>query len=825
MKIVWSWLKDYVNLDGVTVDELAERLTMAGLEVEEVTKLGDWWDRDLVRVGAVLAVLPHPNADRLVLADVDWGAAAPHRVVTGAPNLLPLREAGQLPRPLKVAFAREGAELFDGHAEGWVKTRLKGRPVRGVMSDAMVCSAKELGLSEDHEGILILGDDAPVGAPLVDVLGDAVLDVAVLANMARCSSVIGVAREAAALLGRSFATPVPTVATVPGDLAALVAVDIADPDLCPRYTARVVHDVTIAPSPEWLQRRLTLAGMRPINNVVDITNYVMLEWGEPLHAFDYDGLVARAGGGRPRITVRRARPGEGMTTLDDVARTFDDQTLLITDDAGPLAIAGVMGGAATEVTDATRNILLEAAAFDFINVRRTSKAQKLASESALRFGRGVHPDVAAAASVRAAQLLHDVAGGAVLNGVIDNYPRPQPPDIVRLPAGELERQLGMAIPQADAVAILERLEFTVEAHPDGGLTATVPPHRLDVSHAVDLIEEIARVYGYDRLPETLLADTLPPQRDNPRLALEETARDALVAWGLQEVISYRLVAVEREALVVPEAAADPAGYVTLANPISPERASLRRSMLTGLLEAAARNVRIVNRVALFELGHVYDAVSGALPDERERLGLVLTGPAAPEGWRADTARDLDFYDAKGAVTALLAALHVPASWRGGAHPSLHPARTAEVVAADGTVLGHVGELHPTVRAAWDLGERPVAVADLDVDALAERTVRVQRYVPFSPYPAVREDLAVIVDEGVPADAVAAVIRQAAGKLLVDLSLFDVYRGSQIGAGRKSLAWRLTFQAQDKTLTSEAAAGARGRIVAALTRDLGAELRG
>jgi phenylalanyl-tRNA synthetase beta chain len=564
--------------------------------------------------------------------------------------------------------------------------------------------------------------------------------------------------------------------------------------------------------------------MRPINNVVDVTNYVMLEWGEPLHAFDYDALVARAGGGRPRITVRCAQPGEGMTTLDDVARSFDDQTLLITDEAGALAIAGVMGGADSEVTDATRNVLLEAAAFDFINVRRTSKAQKLASESALRFGRGVHPEVAAAASVRAAQLLGDLAGGAVVDGVIDVYPRPLPSMRVTLPAGELERQLGMAIPRGEAVAILERLEFTVEAQPDGGLTATVPPHRLDVGHAVDLIEEIARVYGYDRLPETLLADTLPPQRDNPRLALEEAARDALVAWGLQEVISYRLLTIEREALLVPEGTADPAGYVTLANPISPERASLRRSILTGLFEAAARNLRVTERLALFELGHVYDAVPGALPDERARLGLVLTGPASPEGWRVDTARGLDFYDAKGAVTALLAALRVPATWRNGAHPSLHPARTAAVVASDGVVLGHVGELHPIVRSAWDLGERPVAVADLDLDALAARTVRVARYVPFSSYPAVREDLAVIVDEAVTADAVAAVIRQSAGKLLVDLGLFDVYRGSQVASGRKSLAWRLTFQAPDKTLTSEVTANARGRIAAALAKVLGAELR-
>ncbi len=322
MRIVWSWLKEYVDLDGIAVDELAERRTLAGLEVEGVERIGDWWDRDLIRIGAVLRVEPHPNADRLVLADVDYGVDEPHRVVTGAPNLLDLKDAGDLPQPLKVVFAREGAELYDGHAEGWVKTRLKGRPVRGVMSDAMVCSEKELGLSEDHEGILVLDDDAPVGAPLVDVLGDAVMELSVLANMARCSSVVGVAREVAAILERPFRTPLPTVATSGGDIEALVAVDIRDPDLCPRYTARVIRDVTIGPSPSWMQRRLTLAGMRPINNVVDITNYVMLEWGEPLHAFDYDAWWPAPAASHRASSCAAPRPASGMTTLDDVARTW-----------------------------------------------------------------------------------------------------------------------------------------------------------------------------------------------------------------------------------------------------------------------------------------------------------------------------------------------------------------------------------------------------------------------------------------------------------------------------------------------------------------------
>jgi phenylalanyl-tRNA synthetase beta chain len=395
---------------------------------------------------------------------------------------------------------------------------------------------------------------------------------------------------------------------------------------------------------------------------------------------------------------------------------------------------------------------------------------------------------------------------------------------VRLPAGALRRVLGIQVPPDEAAAILERLEFDVQRHADGALTATVPPHRMDVAHPVDLIEEIARIYGYDRLPETLLADVLPAQRDNPRLLAEETARDALAAAGLQEVVSYRLLAIEREALVTPAGTVDAAGYVTLANPISPERASLRRSILTGLLEAAARNLRHAERVALFELGQVYHAVPGELPREPERVGLLLTGPADPAGWRRDSARDLDFYDAKAAVEALLTALLVPATWRAGSHPSMHPGRTAEILGPGDAPLGHVGELHPAVRSAWALGPRPVAVADLDLEALLAHAQPRRTYAPFSPYPAVHEDLAVVVSEGVPAAAVADVIRRSGGKLLVSVDLFDVYRGPQVGAGQKSLAWSLSFQAPDTTLTSEAVAGPRHRIARALERDLGARLR-
>ena len=865
MKVVWSWLKDYVDLEGISPEEMAARWTLAGLEVEGITRLGDWWDRDLIVVGAVTRVEPHPDADRLCLAWVDWGAGEPHRCVTGAPNLYALREQGDLPKPMKIVFAREGAVLVDAYSDDPEpkKIELKGRKVRGIMSDAMVCSERELGISDEHEGILVLGDDAPVGAPLADVLGDAVIEFDLTANYAYAANMVGLARESAALLERPFTEPeLPLETAAGGESAAeLVTVEIEDPVLCPRYTARIIRDVTIGPSPAWMQYRLRLAGLRPISNAVDITNYAMLEWGEPLHAFDYDALVERAGGAAPTITVRLARPGETMTTLDDIERKLTSKTLLIADTAGPVAMAGVMGGADTEVGPETRNILLEAASFDFVSIRRATKHYALPSESAWRFGRDVPPQLAEAGSRRASRLLAQKAGGAVVDGVVDTYPAPRRNPTITMPVADFERLLGVAIPEAEIVSILHRLGF--EASAEGGtLRATAPVYRVDQALPADLIEEVGRVYGYDRLPATALADPLPTQRDNPRLMQEEATRDALAAAGLQEIISYRFTSVTREQRLdagrAPgaddtgvdvdggakggageeggdrgaEAGAPP--YVTLRNPASPERAVMRRSILTGLLDTAADNLRFRERIALFEVGSVFHPVDGQLlPDEPRRAGLVMTGPASRRGWRAaedgggagEAGRSLDFYDAKGAVEALLTALGVEATFAAGEHAALHPGRTAAIHAgAEGAVVGHVGELHPLVRESWELGDAPVAVAELDLDALAGVGGVVRPFVAFSSYPAVERDLAVVVNEEMPAGEVEREIRQAGGPLLVACQLFDVYRGEQLGAGKKSLAFSLSFQAPNKTLQGKAVDGMRGRIVKVLERTVGAEIR-
>ncbi len=609
MRVPLNWLKDYVDLT-LSPSALAERLTLAGLEVTAVeviglptpegikaSERGPVWDRNKIVIGQVVAVERHPNADRLTLATVDYGAGQPKTVVTGAPNLRP-GDQGQ-----KVILALAASVLYDGHADNKVLKELKPSKIRGVASDAMVCSAYELGISDEHEGIILLDDDAPVGTPLADFMGDVVLDIDVLPNMARCLSMIGIAREVAALTGQSLRLPAYSRSAQGSPIEGKMRVAIADPKLSARYAAGLITGVRVGPAPGWVQRRVTYAGMRPVSNIVDITNYVMLEWGQPLHAFDYDSLVRRAGGRAPVITVRPARAGEKITTLDGVQRELTPDNLVIADEAGPVALAGVMGGSDTEVSDSTSTILLESANFDFLNIRRTMKQFDLPSEASLRFSRGVHPEIVRPALERAAALMADYAGGAVSRGLVDCYPAPPAPQKIELRMSQVQRVLGMPFSINDATRILRSLEFEVSPSGPEALTVTVPPHRLDIqAGAVDLIEELARIHGYDRLPATLLAEQLPEQHRNRSLILEERVRDTLASLGLQEVITYALTEPARER---PVGAADGGPYVEIKNPISSERTVMRHSVLAGVLEVAAANLRHANGIRFFEIGAVY----------------------------------------------------------------------------------------------------------------------------------------------------------------------------------------------------------------------------
>jgi phenylalanyl-tRNA synthetase beta chain len=833
MKVPLKWLENYVPLT-LPVAELVERLTLAGLEVSGVRLIGvpapeglrikseeagPVWDRDKVVVAQVVGVDRHPNADKLKLPTVNYGQGRTKKMVTGAPNLN-IGDHGQ-----KVVLALAGAVLFDGHAAPKKLAELKPGKIRGEPSDAMVCSTFELGIDEEHEGIVFLDDDAPVGMPLVDFMGDVVLELDVTPNLARALSMIGVAREVAALTGQALKLP-PHAAQASGEpIEGKVRVVIEDPKLSARYAAMLLKGVKIGPSPGWMQRRLTYAGMRPISNVVDVTNYVMLEWGQPLHAFDYDKLVARAGGKAPTITVRPARAGETLKTLDGVDRKLTPEMLVIADEAGPVALAGVMGGAETEVSGATTNVLLESANFDFLNIRRTIKALNLPSEASMRFSRGIHPDVVRPAAERAAALMRQFAGATVCKGIVDVYPAPLPPQVVELKMSEVRRILGMELPVEEAARILRTLDFKVEQRGPAVLRVTAPPHRLDIQEgAADLIEDLARLHGYDRLPATLLADRLPPQTGNAPLEFEERVKDLLVNLGMLETINYALTTPEREALL----GVKPAEYVRLLNPISSERVVMRQSVLASVLDAAAANLRHESDVRLFEVGRAYIPKPDApLPDEPRRLAVVLCGRRQLEFWgdANQEPQPLDFFDVKGVVEALAADLHLPSpAYRRSSVVCLHPGKAAELT-ADGRTIGYFGELHPKTAEAFDLAGRAVLVAEFDLEALQAVAPARHGYAPVPRFPAALRDVAVIVPEATPADRVEAEIRAGGGDLLRGVRLFDLYRGESIGAGVKSLAYALTYQADDRTLTDKEVDKAHKKIQDRLRHILKAQIRG
>jgi phenylalanyl-tRNA synthetase beta chain len=831
MLVPLSWLKDYVSLPENPA-ELVERLTLAGLEAAGISvyglpvpaglrvkpeSAGLPWDRDKVIVAQVLTIQKHPDADKLKLVTVDYGASEPKTVVTGAPNI----EPGQ--SGMKVVLGLRGSRYFYTDKDGSKKVfTLEPKKLRGIDNDAMCMSNFELGIAEDHDGIIILDDADPApGTPLADLLGDIALELDVLPNMARCLSLLGIAREVAALTGAAVREPDLSAPTVPVPVGAKV--EIQNPALCARYSATVIRDVTIGPAPRWLASRLRYAGMRPISNAVDITNYVMLEYGQPLHAFDYDVLVKRADGKTPKIVVRNAMPGEGLKTLDGQVRELSPDDLVISDAAGAIALAGVMGGLDTEVTANTKNILLESASFDFVSVRRTARKFNLFSEASARFSKGVHPEVVAPAARRAAQLFHRHAGGRIVAEVVDHYPAPIPPRIVDLNKSEIHRVLGIDIPGEEVERVLTALQFEVKPTL-WGWTVTAPPTRLDIqAGAADIIEEIARVTGYDRLPESRLAQEMPAPTGNRKLELEERVRDTLADLGLNETITYSLSTPEIETKL-----GMTGETVSLLNPISPDRSTMRRTLLPGILAVAKYNLESTDRIAMFELGPVYIPNGSSLPYEPVRLGIVLIGATAPPAWDrpAERSHAADFYDLKGILEQLAAELRLPkVAYRNCTTSSqLHPARAAELL-VEGVAVGWFGELHPKVARAFDFKDRAVMVAELDLDAALAYVPDRYAYRPFSTFPPAKRDLAVVVPADVPAEAVRTELLLAGGELLASVELFDVYTGSTIPAGTKSLAFALAYQAPDRTLGDKEIQKAHEKIENRLKHVLKAQIRG
>jgi phenylalanyl-tRNA synthetase beta chain len=810
MRVPLFWLHDYCD-PGIGLGELEHRLTMTGTKVEALHTHGVTALEHFL-VGRVLTASQHPDADRLTVCTVDVGTGDERQIVCGAPNVA----AGQI-----VAVAEPGAVMPDG-------TKLKKAKLRGVESHGMILAEDEVAIGPDHDGIMVLDAELRPGTPLADVLPIAtdVLELEITPNRPDCLSVYGVAREVHAATGAPL-TPPPWTNDVgtPGDVPG-VTIEVQDAELCPRFTARLYEDVELGPSPEWLKARLTAAGMRPINNVVDITNFVMLATGQPMHAFDFD-LVS---GGR--LVVRRALAGETMTTLDDVDRTFDTDMVIICDDDGPTSIAGIMGGERSEVRDSTTRVLMEAATWNGPNIQRTSTRLGLRSEASTRFEKGLQPEQGMDGQALAAILMTELTGARLAGGTVDvGGPGPAPATI-RLRDARMERLLGTAIPRAEAAEILRRLEFGV-AEADDGLDVTVPYfRRADVTREADLVEEVARLWGLEKLPATLPSRRGATGVLTPEQRLRRRAEDALAGAGLYESLGWTFASPELvDRLRIP--ADDPRhAAVVLRNPMSEDQSVLRTTMLGSLLDVAKRNrARGMSDTRLFEIGAIFLAQPRAgertaaelrfepLPEERQHVAALLSGSMRPPSWRESEPPRADFFSVKAVLAALLDTLRVPWSVEAAREPFLHPGRSARVLVA-GLQAGWLGEVHPAVARAWDI-DGATAGFEVDLGVLERAALHVPRYEDVTSFPAVLQDRAWWFATDVPAADVLATVRDAGGALLRRAEIFDVYPAE----GRVSLAVRLEFRADDRTLTDEEVAQRRAKIDAAVAERLGGEPRG
>jgi phenylalanyl-tRNA synthetase beta chain len=828
MRVPLSWLRDCVDIQ-LTPEQLAERLTLLGMEVKGIEAWGADWQN--VVVGELLSVERHPRADRLSLTRVTIGDGEPLEIVCGATNIA----AGQ-----RVPVALPGAVLPGDR-------RIERTEKMGVVSNGMLCSGDELKLTSDADGILILPPDAPLGVALADVYGDVVLDVDVKPNRGDALSMIGLAREVSAVTGAPVRFPDTDLVETGPPIGERLTVEVEEPALCTRFVGRWVGGVTVKPSPDQVQMRLLAAGQRPVSNVVDVSNYVMLELGKPIHTFDaaavHDG----------RIVVRLAREGERIETLDHQVRELSPDTLLIADSAGPLGIAGVMGAATSEISGDTTDVVVESAIFDPISIRRTAFRYALRSEASLRFEKGQEHRLARLGADRTARLINEWAGGQVVVGAVDTNPTEPPPTRVAFRPARVERLLGTEMTAREQEAVLARVGVATERAPRGSrvlvatapqplevaageaeaVIATIPTWRRDLVIEADIAEEVARVRGYDTIPELLPHTPMPTYRHSP-LRLRDTVRETLAGAGLSEVATFALVSpamVERfrpiEDIVVPGEGEAGGRPVTVTNPLSSQHSVMRQSLIGSLLEVIETNVRQGRQdVAIFEIGKGYGATEdGDSTHEWWRLGIALTGAAEVPAWNRP-ARPYDLDDAKG-VTNLIAArlgLQPPEYAPLTDDPRLHPGRAARVQAGD-ELAGHLGELHPADVEALDLRTSSrILVAELAISGLSGGQPSVPMATTLPRHPAVDRDLAVIVAEDAAAADVEAAIRRHAGPLLRSVALFDIYRGRPLAEGEKSLAYRLAFQADDRTLVESEVDDALATITAGLTADVAGRIR-
>ncbi len=804
MKVSLNWLKEYVDIT-LSHSDIANKLTMAGLEVKEIEVIGGHWEN--IVVGQITAVNPHPGADRLRLVTVDL-AATQETVVCGAPNC----QVND-----KIAFARVGAELTAGHSGEHV--RLKSVKIRGVVSNGMICSEKELGISDNHECILVLPSNAPVGMPLATYMGDTIFNLEVTPNRPDCLSIIGIAREIAALTGKSLRLPEISYEEILPPAEKAVTVEIHAQDLCPRYCAGLLTGVKVAESPPWLQNWLLACGMRPINNIVDITNYVMLEYGQPLHAFDYSLIRGK------RIAVRQATKGEKIVTLDGTERLLSGDTLVIADAARPVAVAGVMGGANTEVSEATTSILLEAASFNPASIHYTGRTLNLPSEACTRFERGISAELALPALRRAIQLITQLAGGKAARGWVDIYPGKREPKPILLPTTEFKRILGVEFSPDRIINILVSLGFDckqTQRKDSVEIMATAPYWRSDIRIAVDLIDEVARIAGYDQIPMTILSQPIPKQSPLPIIGLKRQVRNKLVGYGFQEIITYSLTSRDLlNRLQTTEQQVPNKELIRVMNPMTAEQEYLRPNLRIGLLTALSSNRKFEDGgIKLFELGRVYLPHNNDLPDEREMLCGLLNGPRQGKSWHGDN-KQFDFFDAKGIIESLLNQFGIETSFQPGSDESLHPANQAEILVS-GKKLGVLGELHPRTAGNFELSGATY-LFELDMAELLPFATARRVFQPIPRFPAVVRDMALVVDTGIIHQRVIDIIKGY--PLVAGVELFDVYSGEQVPEGKKSLAYRIIFQSPAQTLTDDEVGTVMKQILEKLSGELGAVLRG
>ena len=835
MRVPLSWLRELVDVE-LEPEALAARLTMLGMEVKGIERRGSEWQN--VVVGELLAVDKHPRADRLSLTRVSTGSGEPLEIVCGATNIAP----GQ-----RVPVALPGAVLPGGR-------RIERTEKMGAVSDGMLCSGDELGLTADADGILILATDTPLGASLADLYGDVVLDVDVKPNRGDALSIVGIAREVAAITGGQVRLPGIEVGEASEAVSKRLHVAISDDRLCPRFVGRWIEGVSVGPSPDHVQTRLLAAGIRPISNVVDASNYVMVELGKPIHTFD-GAAVARDAGGRAALEVRPAEAGERLATLDHVDRALDEETLLIADASGPLAIAGVMGGAASEVSDSTTDVIVESAIFDPVSVRRTAFRYALRSEASLRFEKGQESRLARLGADRAAQLIAEWAGGTVARGVVDTSPEEPAPRRVAFRPARIDRLLGTSYGADTQRDVLRRVGIETEpadqeteipiaggltpgsvtAATGEALTAIVPTWRRDIEVEADIAEEVARVHGYELVPTRLPTTTMPGWRETP-LAARDAIREALVAAGITEAVTYALVSArmldafrwsseDRPA----EGEATREGLpITVTNPLSMDHAVLRQSIVGSLVQVVDGNLRHGQPdVAAFEIGKGYGR-AGDEPREWWRLGLALTGSFDVPAWNRPR-RDADVDDAKGAIelVARVAGAAAPAYESLTDEPLLHPGRSARVTARtpDGSlaIAGVLGELHPRVADAWDVRRR-VIVAEISIKGLSSGALPVVLATPLPRVLPIERDVTVDVADDVPAAEVERVIRATGTPLVNEVTLAATYRGHPLGPEERSLTYRLRFGDGDHTLTDADVESVVVAVSEALKHDVGARIR-